>query len=90
MMYILHWILLDALWECVPDSKTFQNESLPILNYLLSLDDIRLLVYAIVPLLHTLRESNFNGPRLEAGLKYDGKLATKIQFSIHFVFFSSY
>ncbi|XP_071534011.1 protein unc-80 homolog isoform X8 [Panulirus ornatus] len=69
LLYTLHWIVLDAAEECADSDheKGFtKGASLP---YYFSIATIQVFIYLFAPLLHTLKESDFQNFRLENGLK---------------------
>lgn len=68
LLYTLHWILLDAASEC-EDAETEQAVGRTVLSYLHSLDAIQLFVFLLVPLVCTLKESDFQSLKLENGLR---------------------
>ncbi|XP_069159541.1 protein unc-80 homolog isoform X1 [Procambarus clarkii] len=74
LLYTLHWIILDAAEECA-DADQEKGRSKPtVFPYHFSLATIQVFIYLFAPLLHTLKESDFQNFRLENGLKIWGAL----------------
>ena len=73
LMYTLHWIILDSASECedIDMEKFSSGPSAPrnIHSYLHSLDTIQLFIFLFAPLIHTLKESDFQSLKLENGLR---------------------
>ena len=72
LMYTLHWSILDAASECEDLETEKSNGNLfgkSVYSSLHSLDTIQLFVYLFGPLVHTLRESDFQSLKLENGLR---------------------
>lgn len=65
LLYTLHWILLFASAECA-DEEDVKNEAR---THLFSIPTISLFVYLFAPIVHHLKESDFQNFRLENGLK---------------------
>lgn len=68
LLYTLHWILLDAASEC-EDAESEQAVGRSVLSYLHSLDAIQLFVFLVIPLVCTVKESDFQSLKLENGLR---------------------
>ncbi|XP_066978451.1 protein unc-80 homolog isoform X1 [Macrobrachium rosenbergii] len=69
LLYTLHWIVLDAAEECADaDHEKGINKGTN-MPYHFSVTTIQVFVYLFAPLLHTLKESDFQNFRLENGLK---------------------
>nr|XP_027221615.1 protein unc-80 homolog [Penaeus vannamei] len=69
LLYTLHWIVLDAAEECADaDHEKGLNKG-STLTYNFSVTTIQVFIYLFAPLLHTLKESDFQNFRLENGLK---------------------
>lgn len=70
MLYTLHWILLFAAEECadadMESSKDLKKNSQ---HYLFSVPTISVFVYLFAPLVHHMKESDFQNFRLENGIK---------------------
>ena len=66
LLYTLHWIILDAASECEDnDSEIFNTKKR--CSYLFSLESIQLFVYLFAPLIHTLKDTDFQSLKLEPG-----------------------
>uniref|UniRef100_A0A8D8WIK8 Protein unc-80 homolog n=1 Tax=Cacopsylla melanoneura TaxID=428564 RepID=A0A8D8WIK8_9HEMI len=69
LLYILHWILLDAAEECADaDYEKGAYHTSPF-YYLFSIPSITLFIYMFAPLCHHIKESDLQTFRLENGLK---------------------
>ena len=68
LLYTLHWIILDAASEC-EDLESEQAMGRSVHSYLHSLDTIQLFVFLLIPLVSTLKESDFQSLKLENGLR---------------------
>ncbi|KAI5727429.1 hypothetical protein M8J77_002234 [Diaphorina citri] len=69
LLYILHWILLDAAEECADaDYEKGIYHTSPF-YYLFSIPSITLFIYMFAPLCHHIKESDLQTFRLENGLK---------------------
>ncbi|XP_042889771.1 protein unc-80 homolog isoform X4 [Penaeus japonicus] len=69
LLYTLHWIVLDAAEECADaDHEKGINKGASF-SYNFSVTTIQVFIYLFAPLLHTLKESDFQNFRLENGLK---------------------
>lgn len=68
LLYILHWIILDAASEC-EDLETDPNRNSASVQ-LHSLCTVQLLVYLLAPVIHLLRDSDFQTLKLENGLRF--------------------
>lgn len=66
LLYIVHWMINDAAAECI-DADTSKS-SKPLTQYLFPLNSIQLFVYLMMPLAHTLKESDMDNIRLESGV----------------------
>lgn len=66
LLYTLHWILLFASAECADEEVDAKNEAR---THLLSIPTISLFVYLFAPIVHHLKESDFQNYRLENGVK---------------------
>lgn len=73
LLYTLHWIILDAASECedadaekfqIPQHERGSNSSF----YMHSLSTLQLFVYLFAPVIHLLKESDFESLKLENGL----------------------
>ncbi|CAL4094797.1 unnamed protein product, partial [Meganyctiphanes norvegica] len=69
LLYTLHWIVLDAAEECADADAEKGLPKTCQFYYLFSVQTIQVFVYLFAPLLHTLKESDFQNFRLENGLK---------------------
>ncbi|XP_050693714.1 protein unc-80 homolog isoform X3 [Eriocheir sinensis] len=70
LLYTLHWVILDAAEECVDaDHERITAREGGGVTYHFSVATIQVFVYLFAPLLHTLKESDFQNFRLENGLK---------------------
>ncbi|XP_063871430.1 protein unc-80 homolog isoform X10 [Scylla paramamosain] len=72
LLYTLHWVILDAAEECADadhEPSSLVREPGDSIAYLFSVTTIQVFVYLFAPLLHTLKESDFQNFRLENGLK---------------------
>ncbi|CAI4225052.1 unnamed protein product [Auanema sp. JU1783] len=72
ILYILHWMLLDAASECTENSAEEGEEGTPSPRNqgLFSLSSIQLFVYLITPLCEEVKEEDISSNiRLESGLK---------------------
>ena len=67
LLYTLHWIILDAASEC-EDNDTEKLNGKSMCSYLHSLDTIQLFVYLFAPLIHILKDSDFQSLKLEPGM----------------------
>eukprot|EP00105_Crassostrea_gigas_P024973 XP_011445404.1 PREDICTED: protein unc-80 homolog isoform X2 [Crassostrea gigas] len=68
LLYILHWIILDAASECEDlESDPARNGASVQLH---SLCTVQLLVYLLAPVIHLLRDSDFQTLKLENGLRF--------------------
>ncbi|XP_011496979.1 PREDICTED: protein unc-80 homolog [Ceratosolen solmsi marchali] len=66
LLYILHWIILDAAEECIDDEGELNNP----FYYLFSIPTITLFVHLFAPLCNYLKDIDFKGNlRLENGQK---------------------
>ena len=66
-MYLLHFIILGAADECSSDTSASATSS-----FLHNLETIQLFVYVFAPLLHKMKEKNFESLKLQPGaLKID-------------------
>ncbi|KAK8734023.1 hypothetical protein OTU49_006305 [Cherax quadricarinatus] len=74
LLYTLHWTLLDAAEECADADHEKGLPRPPTFPYHFSLATIQVFIYLFAPLLHTLKESDFQNFRLENGLKIWGAL----------------
>ncbi|KAL1123884.1 hypothetical protein AAG570_001654, partial [Ranatra chinensis] len=69
LLYILHWILLDAAEECAEaDFEKGIYQSSPF-YYVFPIPSITLFVYLLAPLCHQVKESDLQTFRLENGTK---------------------
>ncbi|XP_065199931.1 protein unc-80 homolog isoform X3 [Planococcus citri] len=69
LLYILHWIILDAAEECADaDFENGVNQHLPY-YYLFPITSITLFIYMLAPVLHRIKESELQSYRLENGIK---------------------
>ncbi|XP_048774238.1 protein unc-80 homolog isoform X3 [Ostrea edulis] len=68
LLYILHWIILDAASEC-EDMETDPSRN-GVSVQLHSLCTVQLLVYLLAPVIHLLRDSDFQTLKLENGLRF--------------------
>ena len=73
LLYTLHWILLDAASECEDaDAENFKlstnDRASRSTFYMHSLSTVHLYVYLFAPIIHLLKESDFNSLKLENGL----------------------
>ena len=73
LLYTLHWIILDAAAECMDVDTEHKSvisvkSVLPCL-YIHPLDSIQLFIYLIAPLVHLMKESEFQTLKLENGLR---------------------
>ncbi|RZF41260.1 hypothetical protein LSTR_LSTR010488, partial [Laodelphax striatellus] len=69
LLYILHWIILDAAEECADadyEKGTYQTSPF---YYLFTIPDITLFIYLFAPLCHHIKEPDLQVFRLENGLK---------------------
>lgn len=66
LLYTLHWILLFASAECADEEVDAKNETR---SHLFSIPTISLFVYLFAPIVHHLKESDFQNYRLENGIK---------------------
>ncbi|XP_039288610.1 protein unc-80 homolog isoform X7 [Nilaparvata lugens] len=69
LLYILHWIILDAAEECADadfEKGTYQNSPY---YYLFTIPDMTLFIYLFAPLCHHIKEPDLQAFRLENGLK---------------------
>lgn len=68
LLYTLHWILLFASAECADEEADLKklNEAR---SHLFSIPTISLFVYLFAPVVHHLKESDFQNFRLENGIK---------------------
>lgn len=66
LLYTLHWILLFASAECADEEVDAKNEAR---SHLFSIPTISLFVYLFAPIVHHLKESDFQNYRLENGIK---------------------
>ena len=74
LLYTLHWIILDAASECEDaDAEKFgipQHErGSDTAFYMHSLSTVQLFVYLFAPVIHLLKESDFESLKLENGLQ---------------------
>ena len=73
LLYTLHWIILDAASECMDmDAERMPGMSVKSLSpclYIHSLDSIQLFIYLIAPLIHIMKEPEFQTLKLENGLR---------------------
>lgn len=68
LLYILHWIILDAASECEDlETDPARNGASVQLH---SLCTVQLLVYLLAPVIHLLRDSDFQTLKLENGLRF--------------------
>lgn len=67
LLYTLHWIILDAAGECEDSESGRPDQSR--CTYVHSLDTIQLFVFLLVPLVSSLRRSDFENLKLENGLR---------------------
>lgn len=68
LLYTLHWILLFASAECA-DEEVDANTKNEARTHLFSIPTISLFVYLFAPIVHHLKESDFQNYRLENGVK---------------------
>ncbi|XP_061164273.1 protein unc-80 homolog isoform X1 [Saccostrea echinata] len=68
LLYILHWIILDAASECEDLETDPTRSSVPV--QLHSLCTVQLLVYLLAPVIHLLKDSDFQTLKLENGLRF--------------------
>lgn len=68
MLYSLHWILLFASAEC-SDEEDDMTKLPEMRAHLFSIPTISLFVYLFAPIVHHLKESDFQNLRLENGLE---------------------
>ncbi|XP_037944678.1 protein unc-80 homolog isoform X2 [Teleopsis dalmanni] len=75
LLYTMQWILLYAAEECADDEGgdellgEHENKNKSIDQYLFSVPTITLFVYLFAPIIHHLKESDFQNFRLENGIK---------------------
>ncbi|XP_068157117.1 protein unc-80 homolog [Drosophila tropicalis] len=78
LLYTMQWILLYAAEECADDESGEdlglgdalpEPKTKPIDQYLFSVPTITLFVYLFAPIIHHLKESDFQNFRLENGIK---------------------
>ncbi|KAK4295650.1 hypothetical protein Pmani_031794 [Petrolisthes manimaculis] len=69
LLYTLHWVILDAAEECADADHEKGMGREAHFPYHFSIPTIQVFVYLFAPLLHTLKESDFQNFRLENGLK---------------------
>uniref|UniRef100_A0A915D322 Cation channel complex component UNC80 N-terminal domain-containing protein n=1 Tax=Ditylenchus dipsaci TaxID=166011 RepID=A0A915D322_9BILA len=70
ILYIMHWLLLDAVMECNENTLGDPNASLNIRQLTYSISSIQLFVYLLSPLFSTIKEEEIEGHiRLESGLR---------------------
>ncbi|KAK7491630.1 hypothetical protein BaRGS_00017083 [Batillaria attramentaria] len=72
LLYTLHWIILDAASECADadaERLSSPNQRLPSSHYMHSLSAVQLFVYLFAPIVHLLKESDFESLKLENGLR---------------------
>ncbi|KAK7065543.1 Protein unc-80 [Halocaridina rubra] len=69
LLYTLHWIVLDAAEECADADHEKGINKGTTMPYHFSVTTIQVFIYLFAPLLHTLKESDFQNFRLENGLK---------------------
>ncbi|KAK6194683.1 hypothetical protein SNE40_000272 [Patella caerulea] len=68
LLYTLHWIILDASSECSDIDLEKQIKTEPS-TYMHSLSTIQLFVYLFAPLIHTVKDDDFQSLKLENGLQ---------------------
>ncbi|XP_014281796.1 protein unc-80 homolog isoform X3 [Halyomorpha halys] len=69
LLYILHWIILDAAEECAEaDYENGIYHTSPF-YYLFSIPSITLFIYLLAPLCHQVKEGDLQTFRLENGIK---------------------
>ncbi|XP_046670285.1 uncharacterized protein LOC124360589 isoform X5 [Homalodisca vitripennis] len=69
LLYILHWIILDAAEECADSDYEKGIYHTSPFYYLFSIPSITLFVYLFAPLCHQIKESDLQTFRLENGIK---------------------
>ncbi|XP_076436361.1 protein unc-80 homolog isoform X3 [Babylonia areolata] len=74
LLYTLHWIILDAASECEDaDAEKFRipphERGADSAFYMHSLSTVQLFVYLFAPVIHLLKESDFESLKLENGLR---------------------
>ncbi|KAH8311397.1 hypothetical protein KR044_006087 [Drosophila immigrans] len=77
LLYTMQWILLYAAEECADDedgdelglAEAAEPKPKPMEQYLFSVPTITLFVYLFAPIIHHLKESDFQNFRLENGIK---------------------
>ncbi|XP_071097692.1 protein unc-80 homolog [Haliotis cracherodii] len=73
LLYTLHWIMLDAASEC-EDADTEKRgghvaKHIGSPLYMHSLSTVQLFVYLFAPVIHTMKDSDFDSLKLENGLR---------------------
>ncbi|XP_018896454.1 protein unc-80 homolog isoform X1 [Bemisia tabaci] len=69
LLYILHWIILDAATECAEEDYEKDNFHSSPYYYTFSIPALTLFMYLFAPLCHQIKESDLQSFRLENGLK---------------------
>ncbi|CAG5120058.1 unnamed protein product, partial [Candidula unifasciata] len=71
LLYTLHWIILDAASECEDADAEFlaARDTKGSILHLHSLSTIQLFVYLFAPLVHLMKDSDFESLKLENGLR---------------------
>ncbi|KAL8568215.1 hypothetical protein ACOMHN_027738 [Nucella lapillus] len=75
LLYTLHWIILDAASECEDaDAEKFripqhERSATDSAFYMHSLSTVQLFVYLFAPIIHLMKESDFESLKLENGLR---------------------
>ncbi|XP_055382818.1 protein unc-80 homolog isoform X2 [Condylostylus longicornis] len=71
LLYTMQWIILFASEECADEAKEnpFITDKKDTEQYLFSVPTITLFVYLFAPIIHHLKESDFQNFRLENGIK---------------------
>ncbi|ESO92838.1 hypothetical protein LOTGIDRAFT_232936 [Lottia gigantea] len=68
LLYTLHWIILDASSEC-SDAEPEKQPKGATSMYMHPLSTIQLFVYQFAPLIHTIKDEDFQSLKLENGLQ---------------------
>lgn len=69
LLYTLHWIILDAASECEDLETEMHHQKNGSSVKIHSLNTVQLFVYLMAPIIHSLRDTDFQSLKLENGLR---------------------
>ncbi|KAL5013018.1 hypothetical protein ScPMuIL_011569 [Solemya velum] len=69
LLYTLHWIILDAASECEDLETEMHHQKNGSSVKIHSLNIVQLFVYLMAPIIHSLRDTDFQSLKLENGLR---------------------